>query len=170
MGRAKKEGMSRKRRAEWKQAVSEWAEFLREDYDWDYDFILRTLKYKLGRTRKKILENDIVVSAKQIAMEILEVEKLIGRVMDHDYHEEHFKAYHKKYGRPKMVRIPPTPEEKEKNPEFGCRVEFLYRGKPATAAMNKESMALFHKAEEARVADLRKAFSLMAERIFGWWD
>ena len=48
----------------------EYARFLRDDFDWDYAFILRLLRYKLERTRRCIVSNEIVVSAPRVDRQI----------------------------------------------------------------------------------------------------
>lgn len=163
----------RARAAAQRKRLREWVKFLKEDRDFDWAYILRVLKYKLERTRKFIVEkgNTEKKQAKATGRGIKEVETLIERVLEHDYQEDAFRDFYRHYGRPKMITIPATKEEQAKNPHLGGRLEFLYRnGKPATDAMRKESRRLYKVASKAQVDDLKKAFALIVDRIFGWWD
>jgi len=159
-----------RRRKEWKQKCKEYALFLKEDYDWDFAYILYLLVYKLERTKKCIIKNNFILNAKQVGAEIQEVVDLFKRYHDFDYSGEAHKEFHKKYGKPKMVSIPPSKEEAKKNPNIGGSLEFHYKGKPLSKEAYKEDRELYKKAMEAQKADLNKAFQLMAERIEGWWD
>lgn len=159
-----------RRRREWKQKCREYAEFLKEDYDWDFAFIINLLVFKLERTKKCIVKNQIISKADEVGEEIQEVIDLFNRYHDHDYIKDAFKDFYKEHGRPKMVTIPPTKEEALKNPNLGGRLEFHHRGKPLPKEFQEKQRCLYEEAEHAKKADLDKAFKLMADRIEGWWD
>lgn len=90
-----------KRRMSDRLRMREWTSFLKDDQDCDWEFILRVLVYKLRRTREHIVEHAIIADYKQVAAEILSVEKLLKRVLTYDYSagtQKHF-GITKKYGR-----------------------------------------------------------------------
>ena len=43
------------------QRIKKYREFIKENYDWDYDYIFQLLKFKLEMVRKTIVKNNIVV-------------------------------------------------------------------------------------------------------------
>lgn len=160
----KRKRMSSRRKKEWEIKCRDYALFLKDDFDFDWTYILLLLRYKLQRTRRSIEDgnhNDRKATAKEIA----EVESLLWKVTEHDYEEEFLKVFHKKYGNPKMVLkecVPPIKHIKQ--------MLFIYRnGKEATSAMNRKYMSLFREASSAKKEDLKKAFAIMSEKIWGWW-
>jgi len=72
--------------------------FLRKDFDWDYVFILLLLQYKLKRTRKRIIKNNILLHSEQVASEIKHAEDLIQNWRDNEWCEDLQKAHDKKWG------------------------------------------------------------------------
>jgi len=151
------------RAAAFRRRMREWIGFLRDDHDYDYDYILAVLAYKLGRTRQYIKGHNLIKDAGKVAREIKEVEGLIRKVMADDYHEEVFASFYKKHGHPRRVT-------REAGPRGLVECDILYGGKSATPAMRREQARLYEREDEARKADLRKAFDLMVERIWGWWE
>lgn len=154
-----------KRQKRYEKKMAEYAKFLIEDEDWDFAFIFHSLIYKLERTRDCIVKNKLIVRSDDVGKEINEVVVLLKKVVEDDYEAEFFKDYYKKYGKPKMVS---KPVEGKEGKLF--QIEFLYKGKPATEAMRKEMRKLYKQAGAAKVADLHRAFKLMEDRIWGWWD
>lgn len=144
------------------QKFAEYKKFLKEDEDWDWVYILRTLRYKLQRTRRCISANNIVVSAPQIARQIKEVETLLERVEKDNYYWEISKAFRKKYGSLKIISDKPNPGQ-----NFS-RVTFKYtKETPLNAKkIRQEQRRLWLQAEKIQRQDLRKAFDLMYKNIF----
>jgi hypothetical protein len=93
----------RSKKAAFEKKLREYRAFLRDDYDWDWVYILRLLRYKLERTRKCIVANNLIVVTRRVAGEIREVERLLGRVIDDRYFDEVAKPFHRKYGHLKML-------------------------------------------------------------------
>jgi len=154
------------KKAAFERKLREYRTFLRDDFDWDWTYILRLLTYKLERTRKCIVANNIIVAARRVAREIREVEQLLQRVIDDRYYNEIAKPFHRKYGRPKMVFG-------ERDPRTKARaVTFTYaRETPRTrAGIHHEAHRLHKQAEKMQRDDLNRAFALMQERIWSWWD
>lgn len=158
--------MTKQQRKEYEKKCKEYARFLRDDADFDWTYILLLLRYKLQRTRRCLL-NGHLEGAEKRAAEIQEVMDLLWKVTEHDYSGEALAAFYKKHGKPKPKLIPHI--------KGASRVELIYKnGKPATAdslaAMSKEEHRLRQKAARSQIADLQKAFRIMLENIWGWWD
>jgi len=157
----------KRRREKEKQRMKEWTVFLKEDADWDYGCILDVFIFKLERTAKCIVDNEIIVKkeARQIAKEIGETVKLLKKVRDDNYHVKYEKELTDKYG--KMLH-----DQSEKTPE-GYIVWKMWREKETKEneeEIRKASRAAFEQADEDRKNDLRKAFEIMIEKIWGWWE
>lgn len=103
---------------------------------------------------------------KSVAMEIKEVETLLGRATEDKYYEKLLLEFEKKHGKQRMT----FPVVKKENGVTTTRIDFLYGGRPATKAMMCKMRKIFRLAEQQRLNDLRKGFALMAENIQGWWD
>jgi hypothetical protein len=155
-----------KKKAE-KDRMKGWKEFLKDDADFDYEFILRVLKYKLERTRKCIASNDIVLDAKRVVKEIKEVEELICKVLKDNYFHEMTKDFRKEYGSLQWKTV----KHKDDEGKFDEMRFYFTKETPETRdSIFSKWHAFSKKAEEARKADLKKAFELMSERIWSWWD
>lgn len=64
--------------------ICQWIPILWKDFDWDWVFIVEILCYKLERTRKCILENNVIQDAQKVHDEILEVELLLRKAIESD--------------------------------------------------------------------------------------
>jgi hypothetical protein len=145
--------------------LKEWNEFLKDDADFDYEHILNVLCYKLGRTKECIVANGIVMDAEKIAKEIEEVEELLHKVIDDNYFREMTEAFRKENGDLEWETIG------GKSDKFS-EMRFFF---PNETPKNRKGLfrqwhTYGRKAEKARIADLRKAFKIMSEKIWGWWD
>lgn len=159
-------GKNDKQKREFDKKMAEYRRFLKNDFDWDYVYILRLLQYKLSRTRKCVVLNNIVPTAGKIAKQIHQVEKLLDRVVANRYDDQVFKAFHEKYGHAKMTIL--THDKTVK------AVPVTYRYPKETPRnsikIRQEAIKLYKKADKMKVNDLKKAFDLMIKNIWGWWD
>lgn len=149
---------------EFKKRLREYTPILKEDRDYDYHFIFKMLRYKLERTRKHILEHDIV-DAKVIGKEIQEVTQLLERVEQDKYLDALIRPIDNKYGRAKMISGKPD-ENGSSSVTFKYKNDTPAKEKARTKAMLKA----YADSDKARQNDLEKAFSLMAKNIWKWWD
>ena len=155
-----------KRSLEQAKKIREYAKHLKDDFDWDYAYILRLLQYKLERTRKCIVNNSIVSSAPKIARQIATVEDLLKRVIDDQYLEEVGAPFYAKYGRLKMISRGAKKGEKY----VAVTLKFAKETQRNSALLRRKHNALIIKAERMQRRDLSKAFKLMEKNIWGWWD
>ncbi|MDO8519837.1 MAG: hypothetical protein Q7T11_06710 [Deltaproteobacteria bacterium] len=157
---------SRNRNNELERKMTEYRQVLKDDYDWDYAYILKLLCYKLARTRKCILKNNIVSSSKLIGRQIQTIHDLLIRVMEDDYDEEVSKEFYKKYGRVRMIF------QKAEKGAKAIPVIFRYakETRQKSHLIRKERRKLFRKADRMRARDLKRAFHLMPKQILSWWD
>lgn len=159
-GESKRELKSRQK--EYEDKVRDYAEFLQDDYDFDYSSSLRLLSFKLKRLEDCIRHGNHV-GQKETADEIKQVVKLLERVEADQYQQRVFAPFYRKHGQPKMVS--------EKIDRNMSSMEFLYsNGKPATAKMHKKMRKLYRVADQHRRDDLQKALDIISDKMFSWWD
>ena len=154
------------KKAAYQKKVREYAKVLKEDYDWDWAFIIKLLQYKLKRTRLCIESNNIVASSKKIAKQIKQVEDLFESVLDDKYYEQIGKGFIKRHGRGRFVF---TKEDRDSRLR-GMTVKYRGETHRNRDKIRRESIRLHRKADRALERDLGRAFSLMAKNIRGWWD
>ena len=146
--------------------IKEYKNILKEDEDWDWHYILRLLSYKLERTRRCILKNNIIKDAKKIGQEIREVEILLNNIMADKYFDQISKDFYKKYGRHKFII-------KKKDSKTGLsQISTIFsKETPKTREIIHEQYFFLNQiAFQMKEDDLDKAFKLMAKNIQNWWD
>ena len=139
---------------------------MEDDFDWDYAYILRLLRYKLSRTRQCIVANSRAVSAKKIGKQIRKVEALLGQVVDDRYYQKISISFHKKYGQPRILKLPSKKDARA----IPITIRYQKETPQNSHKLHREAMRLFRKAERMKTMDLKKAFGLMHKEIWGWWD
>lgn len=162
------EQMTKKQIKAFHAKVKCYSELLKEDYDFEWTYLLELMRFKLERM-KKCIANGHLTERKKRAKEIGEVISLLERIVKDDYLEKMMKPFHKKYGKPKVVET----EVGDPIPGLGkvYQLGFIYpNGKKETPAMSKEVHKIHLLADKAQQDDIDKAFALMAKNIRGWWD
>jgi hypothetical protein len=150
-----------------KERIARYREFIKTNFDWDYDFILELLKFKIKMVRECISRNKIIIKEEsdQITSEIKTVENLLQRVIEDNYYAELIREFNTKYGKIKYKFIKDTKSE-----NYILKSDYKKIPKNKLAAALKEHGKLYTKAFELRKQDLKKAFDLMVENIWNWWD
>ncbi|MGK5089925.1 hypothetical protein WDW86_20430 [Bdellovibrionota bacterium FG-2] len=145
--------------------LRDYRDFLKHDADWDWQYIIRLLRFKLERTRKCILDNNIIGDAPKVGKEIREVVNLLKRIEDDRYFEELHRPFFKKYGKPKMI---------SGKPDARSLIPMIIKYPKETPRNRKqrirESLQLSKEEDHLRRQDLKKAFRLMEKNIWNWWD
>lgn len=152
-------------RKDFDKKLGEWAEVLKEDWDSEPDDILIVLKYKLSRTRKQLVKNDLTATTKRMEREILAVERLLDRVIKDDYLSECLKPVKAKYGDMKMEF-----GKKDTGVPNTVSCDFVW---PKAKSQKRARLAFRRageKADRMKETDLKRAFELLAKNMWGWWD
>jgi hypothetical protein len=154
----------RKSKPKFKQKPSawkEWKEFLKDDADYDYCYILRVLIFKLQRTKKYMqyccrTKED----SRRISGELKEVIILLTNVMEDRYFEQLTKEFIKQHGKLKM------------KVHEGGKAEFSFsKDTPQTREQLLEQFRNYEPlAHKAKVADLKKAFDNILNNLWDWWE
>lgn len=157
-----------KQKKDFNEKLKDYSKFLVHDRDYDWAHILNLLAFKLKRTREHIINHNVMLNSRKMGSEIKQVEVLLKRVVDDKYFEPFAKELNKKYGPTKMVTKPV---------ENGKLKDLLtlkiYRTKETdknSKQINKETMAMYAKADKMKRDDLKKAFDIMHKKMFNWWD
>lgn len=138
-----------------KNRMKEWKEFLKDDDDYDYNYILKVLRYKLFRLRTHIVTHQMIMDAPRVSKEVKEVMDLLDRVIEDQHEERAVDAFLKKHG--------------IKDVGGRCNEDGEWENN-IPSELNSEYLEAVSDGREARRDDLKKAFALMAENIWGWWD
>lgn len=164
-GSAKTTGEKRNQRLAFERKLRDYGHFLKHDADYDGHFIVRLLRFKLERTRKCILDNNIIEDAAKVGREIQAVVTLLKRVEEDRYFEELHKPFFKKYGNPRMITGKP-----DGRGTVPVTVRY-YKETPRNRKQRiRESLRLAKKEEQMRREDLKKALRLIEKNIWNWWD
>lgn len=136
------------------------------DRDWDYAFILRLLKFKLERTRKRIVANDFISEAKQVGEEIQHAEMLIERYLEDDYCREEMKAHEDKWGKLKMEFVD--------NPNGAGRIVKFTTEKALTLEetkqAEKERHAIYKEQDRRQQQDWKDLWDHLKAKMQRFWD
>jgi hypothetical protein len=141
--------------------------FLWKDFDWDYLYILRLLQYKLKRTRKTILSNNLVCDTDEIASQIRYAEDLIQKEIDGDFCEDLYEAHEKKWGKIKCLHSP----DDNDNRFYKLNITTENAVTPELRKMERAERRKIHdKYEEAKKKNLDELFNYMRNQIECWWE
>ena len=139
--------------------VIQYMPILWRDYDFDSHYALVLLKYKLERTRKKILKDNIIVGTNRVARQIRLAELLLERILVDNYCVKEHQELDERWG------------------EYTRSDEFIFpmiRAKVKTdkdkEQSNGELLAIMNKEHYMRKQDMRYLFDHMNKKIDSWWD
>ena len=138
-----------------KKRLREWKEFLKKDADWDYEFILHVLSYKLRRTRECFAKHALVKGKKKMCRQMAKAERLLIKVIKDNYFEKKYKPLEKKYG--PMCDFTPDGIVWNNNPDIGQEDYF------------DKIREIGDESEAERDRDLRKAMKILSKNMFTWW-
>ncbi len=144
-----------------------YLKFMRNNHEWDYWYIIDLLRYKIKKVRKYIKNHEYLEeqTRDKIVSQMLEAENLLKRVVSYDYTAELDQEFSEKFGGTIKLKLNFKKKHvvKVKRDYSDVNIELLQE---AIIEFNKMSDNEF----ERRKADLRKAFDLITENIWNWWD
>jgi hypothetical protein len=152
----------------WEFLERVWAylPILWHDRDWDYAFILRLLKFKLERTRKRIVANDFISEAGRVGKEIQHAENLIDRFLNDDYCKAEFQTHEEKWGKRTTTFTPHS---------SGLGSIMGYTRDNAKTAVDYEQerneiRALYEKSDQEKDRDWKELWAHLEHKMRGFWD
>jgi len=137
-----------------KDKAKEWKTLVSDHDDGDYAEVLEILRFKLERVRVHIATRKLVKDASRISKEIRKVTHLLDKVIADQYEERRSRRF---FARHRIQR------------KLGVDSKGVLRtGVPED--LRGEFMAEMEAAFDERKADLKRAFDMMADKIWTWWE
>lgn len=156
--------LTKKQVLAYKKKLKDYTKFLRDDFDWDWHYIIRLLRYKLERTRDCIKSNNIIADVDVVCKQIQEVIDLLLRLENDVYFEEAYAPIWKKYGHSRIVR------GKESKNSVAVKVLYEKETPRNSKYIRKAVLKAAAKENDSRLADLKKVLDLIYKNLFFWWD
>jgi len=138
----------------------QYAWFLRSDFDWDHSYILKLLKYKLKRTRLRIVKNDTISRVDLVEAQIKHAEDLIQLCLDDNFLEEEFEKHDIKWGKLDFSLPGDTLSSRRKN----------VKNKQDRKQQDKEFLDLLNRKQAATEKGWDDMFNHLRKYLQHWWD
>ena len=150
--------------------VIEYIPTLWEDRDWDYNYILTLLKYKLQRTRNEIARGcgDDEQWIKPRTAEIDEALRLIDKILENNFVEEEQKAHKEKYGNIKIEFG--SRNEKTSTVSSEIYYEKYRENEQLQKEASSENMKIYQLEEERIEKAYDDLFNYLSKNMRKWWD
>ena len=143
-----------------------YGQHLWHDFDFDWVYLLKVMKFKLERMAKAF-DNGMTVSAPKRAKEIRHTIAVLDRIINDDYSELGNRKLEEKYGKSEWQFIP---IEDSKYSELIIDREGARKGTPEYEAERKEFRKVIENAERQKKADIDYVFRYIAKHLQSWWD
>lgn len=151
----------------WFKKCLGYSKILWNDYDFDWNSILRLLQYKIKRLREHIEYHHRHVDMPIHAAQMKHAEDLIQAYFDDNFCEDLEKAHEEKWGKGEMIFTPC-----EDKPKFSTmEIKYPKATTPEeNEQANNEKHEIYQKSEEARRECLTEIFNHISKYIEYWWD
>ncbi len=125
------------------------------------------MRYKIENVRKYIKKHDIIEqeTLDEIVSQMIETENLLKRVVSYDYNADLEKEFIEKFGGKIKLII-----KFKKNHQLKIKHDYSDIKEDQIEEAKIEFDKMRDKEFEYRKADLKKAFEIMTENIWEWWD
>jgi len=137
-----------------KDKAKEWTALVSDQDDGDYAEVLDVLRFKLERVRAHIATRKLVKDSSRISKEIRKVTFLLGKVIADEYEERRSRRFFAKHGIQRKLGVDSK--------------GVIRTGVPDD--LREEFMAEMDAAFDERKSDLKRAFDMMADDIWRWWE
>lgn len=166
LNKAKKKSAKNFKKEE-KRRIKKYVKFLKKNPEWDYIYIIDLLRFKIRMSRKYISAHNIIVPEQldQIVSKMKETEGFLKRVLKSPYLEELEEEFAQKFGgkvKTKMMF--------GKNKRIKIKTDYSAINPEMIDEAKLEHENLMAKEHELMKADLKKAFDIVLEYIWEWWD
>lgn len=131
-----------------------WFPVLWEDEDFDFHYLLRIMKFKIGRMRQHIQDHNHHVNADKDCHRMRIAELLLGRILESNYGVDEYLEFEKKWGRPTLGEGHPHANVHNIN-----RLEFEY-----------ELHRMIKRGEQQEEADWEYLWRHLKKYMRRWWD
>lgn len=150
-----------------KKRMKRYSKFLRKNYDWDYIYIVDLLRFKIKSVRKYIKKHNIIEQndLDKIVLQMKEAEQLLQRVISYDYHADLEKEFIVKFGGKIKHKF-----KYLKKHTLTLESDYSQINQNRMEEAKEEYLKMGGKEFELRKNDLKKAFEIITENIWEWWD
>jgi len=143
--------------------VYDYLPILWNDRDYDYTYIVEILQYKLLRTKKCIVDNDLIETAKETGGKIQEIIDLLEYVK-YGY-DENIRKMDEVFGKPEFIF-----SDENKEDDFLSRRSMITRPKGTPEEWEYALQRALYNDNKKERALINKAFGLLAQNIQSFWD
>lgn len=146
--------------------VSQYAWFLKDDYDWDYSYIYNLLQYKIKRTRTYIEKYGLHLDASEQINDMKRAEELLEKLCNDDFSKDLYKEHESKWGKMKSEFTPINNSE-----AFSWHISYEnVKSKEDKELEYKEyrDISIAHEERKQKAKD--ELFDLLKNKIEYWWD
>lgn len=150
----------------WLAKSVQYSIFLWDDYDWDWIYILKLLRFKLKR-QLKIIQEEKYLSDKSkdpIIEQLTYCITLLDRIVDYDYGEEFDRIHREKWGEAKYDYNPVG--------DGYFKMDITYPNAETLedlAQAKKERLENLKQEEYLRNKDIQDLFEYIGKHIRRWW-
>ena len=150
----------------WLKKISnciKWFPVIWKDNDWDYEYFLLIIKFKLKQMLKFYHSDKTHLANSDITAEQIEQAlMLLNDYLDNDYNELEFEQHRKKYGKAEFNCIPIDNEH--------CRLEIVYPLADNQEKANAEYVAILKDCDKQRQINFELFFEWLKDNLQNWWD
>lgn len=137
------------------------------NYDWDYNFLLHTLRFKLDRMQKFLTGPNAIATHSSTALKSIRIAAKLAKKLDEDDYSFFGDQHRKKW---QAVKVFEDVEPSEQERRAGIAKITRAINTPETATERKEFIRAADKDENIRKRDARWLFSIMEKHYTSWWD
>ena len=138
--------------------IAKWIPVLWKDNDWDYEYLLRIIKFKLECMREYHRNYGHTKDHNKIADEIHKCVLVLNRIIEDDYSV--YASHYKKWGEPVLETANGHLDIVHEN----CVTE------KDKEQERKEFLECAHREYNMKVQDLKYFSKLFSKHLFKWWD
>jgi hypothetical protein len=146
--------------------ICQWIPILWNNWDWDYNYFLTIVQYKIRRMSKHIKEHGHFVNSDEVCAQMDECVEIIDRFFKADYVKEETAAHKEKWGETIYECIPCETEGHFRLDIYSAKAREL----ELEEQERKEILAIYNLNDKRSEEDLDRLFELMRDKLQYWWD
>jgi hypothetical protein len=137
------------------------APILWKDRDWDYQYLLVLLDWKLARMQKCLKEDEIVLGSKLRAEEIAEARKRLDLMLKDEWDLEVTEKMEQRFGKYRTYT--------ERSDSDMIRVVGIYDSKPSPTVQKKHFLKVIDEVSTKEYNNRAEFFAILCDKMQGWW-
>ena len=146
--------------------IVQYIPILWEDEDWDYDYLLTLIQYKLKRMRATLWSNKIV-EHRELRDTIIDINRCIQSI--DDYHDAH--EVYETYYEPAPVKVGHRTETDPENPHLSKFIDIdLETGKDLTERQNSLYLSWIKRTYEFEQEKWKEIWYRISDYAQKFWD